>query len=52
MENSNLVAALWVALALGASLISIRVGISVALVEIALGVIAGNVVGLHTTPYI
>jgi Kef-type K+ transport system membrane component KefB len=36
------VAAVWLALALAASLISIRVGISVALIEIVVGAIAGN----------
>jgi len=39
-------------LALLASLISIRVGISVALVEILVGIIAGNYLGVHTTPWI
>ena len=50
--DAFLVAALWMGLALLASLISIRVGISVALIEIALGVIGGNLLGLHTTPWI
>jgi Kef-type K+ transport system membrane component KefB len=40
------------ALALAASLFSIRVGLSVALVEILVGVIGGNFLGLHTTPWI
>jgi Kef-type K+ transport system membrane component KefB len=52
VDNANLVAALWMGLALLASFVSIRFGISVALVEIALGVIGGNVLGLHTTPWI
>lgn len=52
MDNANLIAALWIGLALLASLISIRVGISVALVEIALGVLGGNVLNLQTTPWI
>ena len=52
MDNDYLIAALWMALALLASLVSIRVGISVALIEIGLGVIGGNVLGLHTTPWI
>jgi Kef-type K+ transport system membrane component KefB len=30
----------------------VELGISVALIEIALGVLAGNVLGLHTTPWI
>ncbi len=46
------IAAVWMAVALLASLISIRFGISVALVEICLGVIAGNYLGFHTTPWI
>ena len=50
--DAFLVAALWMGLALLASLVSIRVGISVALIEIALGVIGGNLLGLHTTPWI
>ncbi len=52
MDNVYLVAAAWVGLALVASLVSIRVGISVALVEIFVGVLAGNFAGLHTTPWI
>jgi Kef-type K+ transport system membrane component KefB len=52
MDNAYLIAALWIALALGASLISIRIGISVALIEIGLGIFGGNVLGLHTTPWI
>ena len=46
------VASLWMALALAASVVSIRLGISVALAEIGWGVIGGNVLGLHTTPWI
>ena len=41
--NIYLVAAVWMGLALVASLISIRVGISVALIEILVGAVAGNV---------
>lgn len=52
MDNANLVAALWIGLALLASLLSIRLGISVALIEIGLGVLGGNVLGLTTTPWI
>jgi Kef-type K+ transport system membrane component KefB len=37
------VAAVWLGLALAAALISIRVGISVALIEIVVGAVAGNV---------
>jgi Kef-type K+ transport system membrane component KefB len=35
-----------------ATIISVEVGISVALIEIVLGVLAGNLLGLHTTPWI
>ena len=52
MDDTYLIAALWMGLALLASLISIRIGLSVALVEIGLGVIGGNVLGLHSTPWI
>ena len=52
MDNTYLIGALWLGLALLASLVSIRIGISVALIEIGLGVIGGNVLGLHTTPWI
>jgi Kef-type K+ transport system membrane component KefB len=52
MDNANVIAAVWIGLALAASLISIRLGISVALIEIGLGVVGGNVIGLHTTPWI
>ena len=49
MENTWLVSALWIGLALAASLISIRVGLSVALVEIVVGAVAGNAIGLEVT---
>ncbi|HEX5154023.1 MAG TPA: cation:proton antiporter [Parafilimonas sp.] len=49
MNNIWFVAAIWMGLALIASLISIRVGISVALIEILVGVIAGNFLGIHST---
>lgn len=52
MDNTFLIAALWMGLALAASLISIRVGISVALIEIGLGVVGGNALGLQATPWI
>ena len=42
-ENIWYIAAIWMGLAFLASLISIRIGISVALVEILVGVTAGNV---------
>ncbi len=46
MEHIWFTAAVWVGLALLASLLSIRLGISVALVEIFLGVVGGNL-GSH-----
>ena len=49
MDNIWLVAALWMGLALIASLISIRIGISVALIEILVGIVAGNFLGIHQT---
>jgi len=49
LENIWFVAAIWMGLALIASLISIRVGVSVALIEILVGVIAGNFLGIHKT---
>ncbi|HEY9122912.1 MAG TPA: cation:proton antiporter [Bacteroidales bacterium] len=49
MDNIWLIAAMWMGMALVASLISIRVGISVALIEILVGVIAGNFLGIHQT---
>jgi Kef-type K+ transport system membrane component KefB len=52
VDNIYLVAAAWMAIALLASLVSIRLGVSVALLEITLGVLAGNFAGLHTTPWI
>jgi len=51
-SNVWLVASAWMALALLASVVSIRLGVSVALMEIAAGVIAGNFLGLHTSPWI
>jgi Kef-type K+ transport system membrane component KefB len=51
MDNIYLVAAAWISLALVASLISIRLAVSVALIEIALGVVAGNFLGLRTTEW-
>ena len=51
MENVWLASSLWIGLALVASLISIRTGISVALVEIVVGAAAGNVIGLELTAW-
>lgn len=51
-ENFWLVATVWMALALLGSLTSIRFAISAALVEIVLGLIAGNTIQLQPTPWI
>ena len=52
MHNVWLDSALWLGLALLASLISVRVAVSVALIEIVVGAIAGNLVGLHITDWV
>jgi Kef-type K+ transport system membrane component KefB len=49
LDNVWFNAALWMGLAFLASLISIRLGISVALIEILVGVLAGNYLGIHKT---
>jgi len=43
LDNNWFIAAIWMGLALLASLISIRLGISVALIEILVGVVVGNI---------
>lgn len=52
MENIWLASAVWLGLALLASLISIRIAMSVALVEIMVGALAGNVIGLEITQWV
>jgi len=52
MNNVWLASALWIGLALVASIISIRVAMSVALVEIIVGAVAGNVIGLQLAPWV
>jgi Kef-type K+ transport system membrane component KefB len=52
MENVWFASALWIGLALAASLISIWAAISVALIEIMVGAIAGNIIGLPLTPWV
>ena len=47
VQNIWFVAAVWMGLALAASLVSIWTGISVALIEILVGVLAGNFLHLH-----
>ncbi|HUN46868.1 MAG TPA: cation:proton antiporter [Stellaceae bacterium] len=52
MDNVWLASSLWIGLALVASVASIYVTISVALVEIVVGAIAGNLVGLPLAPWV
>lgn len=52
MDNQWLVSALWIGLALLASLVSIRLAISVALIEIIVGSFGGNLLGLSVTPWV
>jgi Kef-type K+ transport system membrane component KefB len=52
MDNVWLASAMWIGLALLASIISIRVAMSVALVEILVGAVAGNAIGLEITPWV
>ncbi len=52
MDNVWLASALWVGLALLASVLSIWVGIAVALTEIVVGAVAGNIIGLPLAPWV
>jgi Kef-type K+ transport system membrane component KefB len=52
MEQTWFVATVWISLALAASLISVRIGVSVALVEIFIGSLGGNFLSLHPTDWI
>ena len=52
MDNMWQASALWLGLALLASIISIRVAVSVALIEIIIGTIAGNLIGLTLTEWV
>jgi Kef-type K+ transport system membrane component KefB len=47
-----LASALWFGLALIAAVISIRVAVSVALIEIVVGAVAGNLIGLTIAPWV
>ena len=49
LDNIYITASLWIGMAFIASMISIKLGITAALIEIFFGVIAGNVFGLHET---
>jgi Kef-type K+ transport system membrane component KefB len=50
--NSWLIASLWVGLALTATMLSVRLGLAVALVEIGIGVLAGNFIGLAPNEWV
>jgi Kef-type K+ transport system membrane component KefB len=52
MENQWLQAALWMGLALIATLLSVRIAISIALLEIMVGVIGGNFLPLQRTEWV
>src|SRR5690242_1156829 len=52
MDNVWLASALWIGLALIASVLSVWVAISVALTEIIVGAVAGNVIGLPLAPWV
>jgi len=52
VENIWLTSALWIGLALAASLISIRIAVSVALVEIVIGAFGGNLLGLTPNDWV
>jgi Kef-type K+ transport system membrane component KefB len=52
MDNTLLVATVAGGLILLASMASVEFGLSVAITEILLGIVGGNLLGLHTTPWI
>lgn len=52
MEQNFAIGTQWVFLALIATVLSIRLGISVALMEIAVGVIGGNAMHIEITPWV
>ena len=52
LDNIWLASAVWIGLALASSLISIRLALSVALVEIMVGALGGNLIGLPLTPWV
>src|SRR5437879_4864933 len=52
MANLWLASALWVGLALASALISIRLALSVALIEIMVGALGGNLIGLPLTLWV
>ncbi len=52
MDNQWLQAALWMGLALAATLLSVRIAISIALLEIMVGVVGGNFLPLQRTEWV
>jgi len=52
MSNDLAIASILSGLVLVASVASVELGLSVAIIEIALGVVAGNALGIHPTPWI
>lgn len=52
MENQWFQAALWMGLALAATLLSVRIAISIALLEILVGVLGGNFLPLQRTEWV
>jgi Kef-type K+ transport system membrane component KefB len=52
VEQNFAIAAQWVFLALIATVFSIRLGISVALMEIAVGVLGGSLINLEITSWV
>jgi Kef-type K+ transport system membrane component KefB len=52
LENTWLLASIWMALAFAGALLAIRLKISAALVEIVLGVLAGNLIALKSNTWI
>ena len=50
--NVYYVTAIWVGMALLASVVSIKIAVPAALVEIVVGALAGNTIGLELTPWI
>src|SRR3989338_9978029 len=52
VENQWLQAALWMGLALIATILSLRIAISIALLEIMVGVIGGNFLPLQRTEWV
>jgi Kef-type K+ transport system membrane component KefB len=51
-DNSWLIAAVWMVLATAGAVIAIRISLAAALVEIVLGILAGNFLGLHANQWI